>query len=173
MWLKFIFQNVWKVIFLQKIDVPDWMCLGRRHLALLDPILWPGLCRSQSRSHTSHNTESSPGPGGGHQIRDLLVFFHRYIDILVVDIRVLVHLTWELWSTYEKWRFQLFAGHNPRTNNGRLLSSVIQARSQRRELLSLIISEVYSSRYKINITVLVKCVYFICVQRNISDILVV
>ena len=30
-----------------------------------------------------------------------------------------------------------------------------------------------SSRYKINITVLVKCVYFICVRRNISDILVV
>ena len=56
----------------------------------------------------------------------------------------------ELWSTYEKWRFQLFAGPNPWTNNARVLYSVIQARSQRRELLSHIISAVYSSRYKHN-----------------------
>ena len=172
MWLKFIFQNVWKVIFLQKRDVPDWMCLGRRHLALLDPILWPGSVSEPEPYKSQYRAITRPR-GRSSDTRFVGFFSSLHIDILVVDIRVLVHLTWELWSTYEKWRFQLFAGHNPRTNNGRLLSSVIQARSQRRELLSLIISEVYSSRYKINITVLVKCVYFICVQRNISDILVV
>ena len=62
----------------------------------------PGLCRSQSRSHTSHNTESSPDHGGGHQIQildlglSLLHCIGSIVDIRVIvdtsDLRVMKHL---------------------------------------------------------------------------------
>ena len=106
------------------------------------PILWPLACYPRlwpHRSQTCHNTQSSPGPGGGHQILCLVSLLAKLTSQLCSK------LTGELWSTYEKWRFQLFAGPNPRTNNARVLSW-----SQRRELLSLIISAEYSSRYKHN-----------------------
>ena len=115
---------------------------GRHHINYkedrLPPILWPLALATSEPDMSQYTVITSPR---GRSSDTRLGFF----AITAVSI-----LTGELWSTYEKWRFQLFAGPNPWTNNARVLSSVIQARSQRRELLSLIISSVCSSRYKHN-----------------------
>ena len=72
--------------------------------------------------------------------------------------------TRELWSTYEKWRFQLFAGHNPRTNSGP--GSVIQCypglKPENRVIISYYLQCVLLK--KINITVLFSrqmCVFYL------------
>ena len=115
------------------------------------------------------------GPPGGHQILHYIWVFHRNIDIgNIGEYFQQHHKTWELWSTYEKWRFQLFAGHNPRTNSGP--GSVIQCypglKPENRVIISYYLQCVLLK--KINITVLSLssnvCILFAFVEGTVFPI---
>ena len=101
-------------------------------------------------------------------------FFIATLTLVILEQFQQQLKTRELWSTYEKWRFQLFAGHNPRTNSESVIQCYPGLKPENRVIISYYLQCVLLK--KINITVLSSnvCILFAFVRRNcISDILVV
>ena len=112
--------------------------------------------------HVTIRSHHQP-PGGGHQILCLVSLL--YIDITAV----LAQLSYEALMRNDAFNCL------PDLIPGQIMPGyyTVLSRPEAREESYYLILSLLCTPQDINITVLVKCVYFICVRRNISDILVV
>ena len=121
----------------------------------------PGSSHIGARHVTIHSHHQPPG--GGHQILCLVSLL--YIDITAV----LAQLSYEALMRNDAFNCL------PDLIPGQIMPGcyTVLSRPEAREESYYLILSLLCTPQDINITVLVKCVYFICVRRNISDILVV